>query len=291
MYLKIIFFYIIASFYCFYVNAQTKKYPDNFGDIFNSNKYFLGKNIFKGDVGYSITKVSNVDSLNILNEYYRNSAKINLNINPWKDLFLRSTFYLDLTKSDISPPWLADYFYQLGYYNWRSKTFSFGYENYQPNRWHDTKKNSLQNLRSGYFFVSYKYIFSKPEERESLKPLFWDKTSGFVISPFVKVHPEYQDENNEFDGYLKPITGVNLRYIIIKNIYAEAGLYYYPLHETKLPWDPDFTYGFGMYDWRAFKINVSYGNWIVNRFPWNEKEIGYYKFLNGEFNIAFTYSW
>ncbi len=68
-------------------------------------------------------------------------------------------------------------------------------------------------------------------------------------------------------------------------------LHYYPIGETKLPWDADFTYGFGISDWRAFKLNFSYGNWIANRFPWNMKELDYHNFMNGEFVLSFTYSW
>lgn len=271
--------------------AQEKKYPENFGDMFNSKKVLLGRNIFKGDVGYSFSKVSYRDTVSILHEYYRNTTRINFNINPWRDLYFRNTFYIDLTPSDIAPPWLSNYFYQIGYYNWRNKTFSFGYENYQPNKWNGFGENFFTNFKRGFLFASYNFILTKPKDKKHLRPFFWDETSKLAFTPLVRIHPEYQNEFNQFGGYFKPIIGTTIRYVIIKNIYVETGLFYYPISKTKLPWDPDFTYGFGIYDWRAFKINFSYGNWIANRFPWNTKQLDYYNFLNGEFVLNFTYSW
>jgi len=252
---------------------------------------FKGENIIRGDIGYSFSKVSYLDTTNILYEYFRHSIKLNLNINPWRNFYFRNTFFIDLNDSDIKPPWLSNYYYQIGIYSWRNKTFSYGYENYQANKWEGFFDNFYTNFKRGYFFVSYNYIIQKPKSKSRFRPLFWDETSKISLKPIIKVHPEYQDEFNDFDGYFKPVAGMNIRYVIIKNIYIETGLYYYPIHKTKLPWDPDFTYGFGIFDSRPFKINFSYGNWIANRFPWNTKELDYHNFLNGTFGLNFTYSW
>ncbi|PSR01444.1 MAG: hypothetical protein BRD50_08755 [Bacteroidetes bacterium SW_11_45_7] len=144
-------------------------------------------------------------------------------------------------------------------------------------------------MKRGYVFVSYNYALSNADTVD-LRPLFWDRTSQITFQPFVRIHPIYPNEMNEFGGYFKPIVGGNIRYVIIANIYLETGLFYYPIHKTKLPWDPDFTYGFGMNNWRGFRINVSYGNWLANRFPWNDK-LGFHNFLNGELTLSITYAW
>jgi len=262
-----------------------------FVQLVNAQEKTLFNNKLKGDIGYSLSKISFIDTEDVLQEYYRNAVKINLNINFWRDFQFKNTFYIDINKSDIEPVWLSEYFFQIGNYNWRNKTFSYGYENYQPNKWDSFFEDFYTNLKRGYFFGSYKYVITKPKNKESLKPLFWDETSKIDISPIIKIHPEYQDEFNEFAGNIKPIVGVNIRYVIIKNIYVEAGLFYYPVQESKLPWDPDYTYGFGIFDHRKFKINFSYGNWISNRYSWNTTELDYHGFLNGEFVLNFTYSW
>jgi hypothetical protein len=258
-------------------------------NIINAQDKTFFNDKIKGDIGYSLSKISYLDTDDTLQEYYRNSLKINLNINLWRDFYIKNTFYVDFNKSDVEPTWLSDYFYQIGNYNWRNKTFSYGYENYQPNKWDNFADDFFTNLKRGYFFGSYKYEITKPEKKESFKILFWDKTSKIELSPILKIHPEYADEFNEFAGNFKPILALNIRYVIIKNIYIEAGLFYYPVQESKLPWDPDYTYGFGIFDYRKFKINFSYGNWIANRFTWNTKELDHHGFLNGEFTLNFTY--
>jgi len=273
------------------VPAQQNKYPENFGDIFNSKKALLGKNIFLGDVGYSFAKVSYLDTASALQEYHRNTTRINFNINIWRELYFRNTFFIDLTPSNISPPWLSNYFYQVGYYNWRDRTFSFGYENYQPNKWNGFSENFVTNFKRGFFFASFNYFIRPPKGKKQLRPLFWDETSKLAITPLIRFHLEYQNQFNQFGGNFKPIVGTTFRYVIVKNIYVETGLFYYPIKETILPWDPDYTYGFGIYDYRAFKINFSYGNWIANRFAWNSKVLDYYNFSNGEFILNLTYSW
>lgn len=256
--------------------------------IISAQEKTLFNNKLKGDIGYSLSEISYLNEDDVLQEYYRNSLKVNLNVNFWRDFYFKNTFYVDLNKSDIEPVWLSDYFFQIGNYNWRNKTFSYGYENYQPNKWDNFSDNFFTNLKRGYFFGSYKYIITKPKDNNFFKPLFLDETSKIDITPIIKLHPEYADEFNEFEGNLKPIMALNIRYVIIKNIYIEAGLFYYPIQESKLPWDPDYTYGFGLFDYRKFKVNVSYGNWIANRF--GTKELKHHGFTNGEFVINFTYA-
>lgn len=239
-----------------------------------------------GDLGVSLSKLNFEDDQKVLQEYYRTAAKLNFVIKPFKELQFRTTIFVDLNNPKVSPPWQSDFFYQIGYYNWRNKTFSYGYENYQPNRFEDISDNFFTNLKRGFFFVSYNYVFGNGSNNF----FNFDESSQFVVSPFLRVHPEYPDAMNAFGGYFKPVTGANIRFVIWKNFYLETSLLYYPVKESKLPWDPDFTYGFGLFDWRAFKFNLSYGNWIANRFPWNEKKLEDHEFMNGEFSLSFTYS-
>jgi len=284
--------FIIVTFlffaYCGYSCAQEKKYPEDFGDIFKSDKTLLGKKIFKGDVGFATSRISFLDEIGELVEFMRWTSKVNFQINPFKNFHIKNTFYVDLIDYQQAPLWLSNHFYQIGIYNWRNKTFSYGYENYQPNRFRNAEFDYWTNMRRGFFFISYNYEFSRainPENR-----FFLDETSKLLFTPVIRVQPEYTDFNNQPLGYFKPIIGTSIRFVIIKNIYFETGLFYFPIKETKLPWDADFTYGFGISDWRAFKVNVGYGNWIANRFPWSDKEMKH-GFLNGEFTLNLTYAW
>jgi hypothetical protein len=268
--------------------AQEKSYPEHFGDIFNSDKFLLGKQIFKGDVSLSTSKLTFTEAEGELIEFYRLAAKINFHINPFKDFYLKNTFYFDLIDYEEAPVWLSNYFYQIGVYNWRAKTFSYGYENYQPNRFRNAEVDFWTNMKRGSFFISYNFELNKTNNPKN--PFFLDETSKLSIIPLVRAQVEYVNADNEKAGNFKPVLGTNIRYVIFKNIYIETGLFYYPITESKLPWDADYTYGFGIFDWRAFKINFSYGNWIANRFPWSEKEMEH-SFMNGEFTLSVNYAW
>jgi hypothetical protein len=269
-------------------SAQEKKIPEHFGDVFKSNKCLLGKNIFKGNVGFATSKISFINDQGNLIEFFRITNKVNLNMNLFKDFYFKNTFYFDLINNQEAPLWLANHFYAMGVYNWRNKTFSYGYENFQPNRFINAQFDYWTNLKRGLFFLSYNYEVNRSNFAKNR--LFFDNTSKFVLVPLLRLQPEFVDENNQKAGNLRPILGTNFRYVIYKNFYIETSLFYYPIKETRLPWDPDFTYGFGIFDYRAFKVNVSYGNWIANRYPWQNNEIKH-GFMNGEFTLNINYTW
>jgi hypothetical protein len=283
---------LIIAFLLFFTltltKAQQKKYPEHFGDIFKSDKALLGKTIIKGDVGFATSKISFLDANGDLIEFMRWTSKVNVHINPFKNFYVKNTFYFDLINNADAPLWLSNHFYQIGIYNWRRKTFSYGFENYQPNRFRNAEFDYWTNMKRGFFFVSYNIEFNK--EINPKNPFFIDNTSKVLIVPLFRAQPEYTDINNQALGFFKPIIGTNIRYVILKNIYVETGVFYYPIQITKLPWDPDYTYGFGISNWKAFKVNISYGNWIANRYPWLDKEMKH-GFLNGEFTLNLTYAW
>jgi hypothetical protein len=289
--------YTITGFFCLFLGqvilCAQRPYPEHFGDLLNSRKAWLGRNYFKGDLGYAFQRVALNNPQNPDEVFVRHAIRYNLNINFWKYLYFRNTFYFDLSPSDVSPSWIANYFYQLGWYNWNNKTFSFGYENYLPNNWSTLGQDFTTNLRRGFFFISYNFTLEAHQDstKRQWRGMFHDATSRIAFTPFARIHIEYQDLNNNFGGYFKPIFGLNLRYTIWRNIFVEGAVYAYPIQATILPWDPDYTYGFGVFNWRSFKLNASYGNWIANRFPWNPKELNHYNFLNGEFLVQFNYSW
>jgi hypothetical protein len=268
---------------CFLGYSQEKKYPEHFGDIFSSNNFWLGENKIKGDAGFAVSKITFLNAQSDLIEFYRIASKTNIAVNLFGDFFIKNTFYFDLISNDQTPFWLGNHFYGLGVYNWRNKKFSYGYENFQPNKFKNAQFDYWTNMKRGLFFISYNYEYKR-------NFFLLDETSKFVFVPLVRIQPEYVDVNNETMGFIKPILGTNIRYVFFKNIYVETGLFLYPIRKTKLPWDPDFTYGFGIFDWRAFKINFSYGNWIANRYPWQDKEM-IHGFMNGEFSLNINYAW
>jgi hypothetical protein len=73
---------------------------------------------------------------------------------------------------------------------------------------------------------------------------------------------------------------------------VEGAVYYYfsPMF-TQLPWDPDYSYGFGYFDWRSFRVSLTYGNWAINRFGGKNKLYPTYNFLDGQFKVMVNWIW
>jgi hypothetical protein len=66
---------------------------------------------------------------------------------------------------------------------------------------------------------------------------------------------------------------------------------YYPKKEQQQPWNPDFTYGFGYFDWHPGQLSIQYNNYSGNRFSSSEQAKGTGKFNNGSISIAWSKSW
>ncbi len=254
-------------------------------DVLQSDCCLLGQYKISGAISTFYNKISyeSADFKSI--DYNRYGISFNINAKFYKELQLRLSLFADLNQNKDQPKWLSNFYYALGYYNWRNKTFSYGYENYQPNRF-DGSYNLLDNLKRGFFFISYNYYLLGDKS-----PLKMDETAQIFVAPFVRYQPEYTNRyGTAVLGNNKITLGASARYVIWHNFYTEGAVYFYPQSGTELPWDPDFTYGFGYFDWKSFKLNFSYGNWIANRFPGHKKEMKN-DFTNGEFKLSFSYIW
>ena len=80
---------------------------------------------------------------------------------------------------------------------------------------------------------------------------------------------------------------------IYRNIYIESALYFYFNPKVqKQPWDPDYTYGFGYFDWRSLRYYVTvYGNRGVTVFSGIKNFYPHYGFLDGNFRFVVNYIW
>ena len=270
------------------ISSVSKAQYDNFGQMWGIENSVIGTGKVRGDIGYTFSIITYKPKDDTLYVFPRNSVNLNFDFNLYKHLHLRTAFYVDMNTSPTKPPFLSDLFYQIGWYDWHNKSFSFGYENYQPHNLfqkNGRKTDWMENFRRGFFFASYNYdLLSR---RSGMK---YDESSQIRIVPGIRYYYEYSDKYGvNKAGNSKIALSTATRWTIAKGIYIEGAVYYYPVKDTKLPWDADYTYGFGIFDWRAFKMNFSYGNWIANRFPGNEKEMEH-DFFNGEVKATFTWA-
>ncbi|TVR81425.1 MAG: hypothetical protein EA412_02980 [Chitinophagaceae bacterium] len=261
---------------------------EHMGHVFNSNKLLLGENVFNGSFGYLFAGVPVQAESGFVREY-RHAAYFSLRARMFEEFFVQTSLFKDFNK-DAVQIWTADFYYSIGRFNWRPNTFDYGYENYVNNKFTDNIQTLGDKFLQGFFFGSYKH--SLPTK--FMEAIRLDESTSLIFNWFLRYHINYLDEFEEIHGGIfdgKLITGVSCRFTVFKNFYLESAFYYYPEEHKKAPWDPDFTYGFGYFDWRAFRLSLTYGNWVVNRLPWNEKEIENYGFIDGEFRLSFNYAW
>jgi hypothetical protein len=253
----------------------------------DGRKPFL-KDVFSGNIGYSIGRTAFTDTTTNSNRYeIRHSPRVMLNIRLYKELSFSTTAFVQLNDKAVFP-WTADFFYSLKWFNWRPRTFSYGYENYVNNKYTDSGKDLYEKFLQGFFFVSYNH----PLPQKWIDKIRIDESTNFTLVYMLRYSARFIDEDMVLQdgGWGKLVPNLSARYTIGKRFYVEGGVnYYINPQETKLPWDPDFTYGFGYFDWRPWRVSVTYGNWVVNRFPWNEKEVSPYGFWEGDLNILFNF--
>jgi hypothetical protein len=87
--------------------------------------------------------------------------------------------------------------------------------------------------------------------------------------------------------------GLTLSYTntVYKFFYWNVTVYAYPIPSQEQPWNPDYTYGFGYFDYRPGKFSVEYNNYSGNRFPWKKSSPGTGKFRNGGISLMWSWAW
>jgi hypothetical protein len=270
--------------------ARVRKFKDmkDFRDVFHYNKFLLGKNRISGNISYNTGRVViENDDHEKVNEM-RQAIGFFTRIRFFEQYSFNTTFYKDFNPK-ASARWTSNYTYSLARYNWKPNKFNYGYENYLNNRYSDDIEEMKRKFLEGYYFVSFSHNVAQ-------KVFKIDSTSNLKFTYFARYSIKYRDENEIIHGGLtsgKPIVGAGFRATLFWNIYVESAVYYYfPSSMGKQqPWDPDYSYGFGYFDWRSFRCSLTYGNWAVNRFPWNKNYYPYYGFLDGNFRFLINWIW
>jgi len=257
-------------------------------DIFHYDKLLLGRNRISGNISYNTGRVL-IDDGEKVHDEYRSAIAWFTRIRFFEEFSFNTTFYKDFNPA-ASARWTSNYTYSLGRYHWKPNKFNYGYENYLNNRYGDNFKTFGDKFMEGYYFVSYgQTLPDKLMQRIKI-----DESTNFKITYFARYAIKYKDKFEVMHGGLssgKLALGAGFRYSILRNIYVESAVYAYPEEVKKQPWDPDYTYGFGYFDWRSFRLSITYGNWAVNRFPWNKTDYPRYNFMDGNFRFIANWIW
>lgn len=261
----------------------------NFRDVFHKDKLLMGKNRILGSVSYNTGRVLVTNNKGESTQEYRQAIAFNTRIRFYEQFSFNTTFFIDFNKK-AAARWISDYNYTIGRYNYKSKKFNYGYENYMDNKYTDNRSVFWEKFLEGYYFISYNQGISDAFRNK----IALDQTTNLKFFPFVRYAIKYRDEFEKEHGGLingKTTLGLAMRFTIYRNIYIEGGAYYYPEEKKKQPWDADYSYGFGYFDWRSFRLSLTYGNWAINRWPGSKVLYPNYGFLDGQFRVVANWIW
>lgn len=261
----------------------------NFRDVFHKDKALMGKNRILGGISYNTGRVLVTGSDGKTKEEYRQAIAFNTRIRFYEQFSFNTTFYIDFNKQ-ARARWISDYSYTLARYHYKLYKFNYGYENYLDNKYSDNRHQFWEKFLEGYYFISYNYGITENFRNK----IALDQTTNIKIVPFVRYAFRYRDEVEREHGSPingKSTLGLAVRYTIYRNVYIEGAAYYYPEQFKQMPWDPDYSYGFGYFDWRSFRLSLTYGNWAINRWPGRKTNYPAYGFLDGQFRVVANWIW
>lgn len=199
--------------------------------------------------------------------------------------FASGTLYYYFDK-DQQQPWNPDFTYVFGYSDWRPYTFSLIYSNYGGNRFNPEPGGSRTQFDEGTVSLGWKFPITG-------KLLEWTRlTKDGSIGCQVDYNwtPSYFDlESSSYKAHHRTAS-LGCKYAIWGNWYVNATAFYYFDKSQQQPWNPDYTYGFGYFDWRPGTITLQYNNYSGNR--WNPSSAGENtgRFLDGSIMIAYSFA-
>ena len=193
------------------------------------------------------------------------------------------SYYKDLEKRQ---PWNPDFTYCFGYNDWRPYTLSLTYCNYGGNRLEPEDGQRHTDFDGGGWTLGYKFPLAKRLQHL----LLMDPNGSIGCNVGLSYVHKYTDAatNSELTG--KKRASFGCKYTIWKNWYWNFAINYYPDKSQQQPWDPDYTYGFGYFDWRPGTISFQYNNYSGNRFNSADRADGTGRFRNGTFSISYSRS-
>jgi hypothetical protein len=214
-------------------------------------------------------------------------VQFTLRYSPRETLFARITGYVYLN-TDRKRPWNPDFTYSFGYDSWRPGTFGLTYDNYGGNRWNPDADRNERVTRFDEGAITASYKFKMPGALESLFES--DGESRWSASVAAHLVPRYPRLDDATRGSWKRSLSVGVRSRFYRRLYVEGRAFVYPTADQQQPWDPDFTYGLGWFDWRPGTLSIQYGNYSGNRWVSRERP-GTGAFRNGSITMFFTTAW
>lgn len=183
-------------------------------------------------------------------------------------------------------PWSPDFTYVVGYDDWHPYTLSLVYANYGGNRFnpHERQDGVRTEIEEGALTLGWKIAAPKALERAASL----HRSGSIGLQVIYSATPRYTDAQGG-KGRWKQRAGLLAKYGVYGNWYLTGTAYAYADARKQQPWDPDFTYGFGYFDWHPGSFSLQYNNYAGNRFWWNKHRPGGARFREG--TVTLSWSW
>ncbi|KWB20802.1 hypothetical protein WL32_16855 [Burkholderia cepacia] len=213
------------------------------------------------------------------------TLQLGIRYNPLSYWFATFTVYRYLRPS-FQQSWDPDFTYSFGYDDWHPYTLSLIYGNYTGNRFAAGNGVAHSRIEQGGVTLAYKFPLA-----DALKPIFLTSMGDdLMCSASITWVPQYSDSQSNLRSN-KTNVGLGCRYTLPNGWYATFTAYHYLRPSQQQPWDPDFVYGFGYFDWHSDSISIQYNNYSGNRFPWRSHASGTGTFRAGSVSISWSHSW
>jgi len=250
------------------------------------------KSFFRGNITFSLPLRKELPAdrqgTDTQGEKGRNmSLNASLRYNPLTYWFIESTFF-KYWESEYQAPWDPDFTYSFGYDDWHPYTLSLVYSNYGGNRLHPDKEKGAHFTRFEEGTVSLGWKYTLPRWMEEL--FIVHSSGGIRGSVNWNVTPRYTDASGSAEEW-KQSFSLSMKYTIYEWWYFDVNVFWYPKSGQQQPWDPDYTYGFGFFDWHPGSFSLQYSNYSGNRFASEDRAENTGKFRHGAITASWSWAW
>lgn len=192
-------------------------------------------------------------------------------------------------REDLQRPWNPDFSYVFGYSDWHPYTFSLTYANYGGNRLNPDKDAGERhtNFKQGAWSLGWKF----PLPKSLTRPFTFNEKDSMGCGLSYNVVPEFLDLASLSNKKNKRTVGLNCRYNMQNWWYFSVNFKHYLDPDQQQPWDPDYTYGFGYFDWHPGTISIQYNNYSANKFSSSDRPANSGLFKHGGISISWSHVW
>jgi hypothetical protein len=248
------------------------------------------KTIVSGDISSFFCKVKYWDNDTWENKSgYKCASSLRLSFNLGHYYYLNTSFNYYYDKDLVhNMPWLPDYSIMFTRSKYAPNTFYWGYNNFDSNKYSNSLAKTLDWFSVGAIYYGY-YMKLPPK---IIRFIRIDSTSNLQPSVQLNYSFRYYNQSGNCKGGVfsgKPVMAFNIQYTIVYGLYVSLSFFYYPDPYMQLPWNSDYSYGFGLANWKPWKIKISYYNIYNNGFPWSNTNVKS-GFWYGDFGISFNYT-